>query len=185
MYRGSVPPEIPASRVQPRAEGDVDTTVDSQGVVDLVAREAELLDDVTYRLSVLSCLAESGQSMWVARATADVEESTDMLRLTGLLRATRSGALASMLGLDPTASLSAIVAAAPPDHAAPLDEARRTLAEAIGRAQAAATGAQAVLGSRAGSVQEALENLGTESPTTYVAAGVSRSRQPAIVRSLL
>jgi hypothetical protein len=159
--------------------------VDSQSVADLLAREAELLEEITYRLAVLSCLARAGQSAWVARSAGEVEESADMLRLTGLLRATRAGALARSLGLDANATVSQLVAACAPEEADELDAARRQLVEATARAQAAAGGAEAVLGSRAASVQAALDSLCSDPPSTYAPAGTARGRHAAIVRSVL
>lgn len=68
--------------------------------------ERDLLEDLLFALRTEEWVIGAGHSRWVGRAGSRVEEVNDLLRLTDVLRAAESAAVAAELGLGPAPSLA-------------------------------------------------------------------------------
>jgi hypothetical protein len=76
-------------------------------------RQQRLLELLLYRMEVQHLVLASGRGRWVEQGAADVEDTMTVLREEELVRATLVARVADRLGLDSSASLAELVAAAP------------------------------------------------------------------------
>ncbi len=74
--------------------------------------ERDLLEDLLFALRTEQWVIGEGHSRWVGRAGSRVEELNDSLRLTEVLRAAESAAVAAELGLGPVPSLTELAESA-------------------------------------------------------------------------
>ncbi|WP_030482615.1 flagellar protein FlgN [Nocardioides aequoreus] len=74
-------------------------------------RERELLESLTFKLEVEQLVLASGRTTWLARATKEVELVLEMLREAEILRAVASDEAAATLGLGSTPSLRVLAEA--------------------------------------------------------------------------
>lgn len=76
-------------------------------------RERDLLELLLYRLEVEQLVLASARTTWLMRAAREVEQTLETLRETEVLRAVAADEAASMVGLAPNPSLSALAEASP------------------------------------------------------------------------
>nr|WP_308116796.1 flagellar export chaperone FlgN [Nocardioides sp. TRM66260-LWL] len=74
-------------------------------------RERDLLELLLYRLEVEQLVMASGRTTWLMRAAREVEQTLETLRETEVLRAVAADEAASLVGLPPNPSLSALAEA--------------------------------------------------------------------------
>lgn len=74
-------------------------------------RERDLLESLTYKLEVEQLMVERGRTTWLARATKEVELVLDMLREAEVLRAVAADEAAAAAGLSPSPSLRSLAEA--------------------------------------------------------------------------
>lgn len=74
--------------------------------------ERDLLEDLLFALRTEQWVIGEGHSRWVGRAGNRVAEVNDSLRLTEVLRAAESAAVAAELGLGPAPSLTELAESA-------------------------------------------------------------------------
>lgn len=151
----------------------VNPDVAAEDLLDLVDREVEILEELAFELIVIRSLAQAGEAESVAVATDQVSQTVEILRLTGLLRATHSAELAAQHGLDPCARLGEIVEALPDPTSVRAAEARRRLVAAVTKTRDLASKAGVLLGERVALVQEAITSLSDAPPSTYGNGGAS------------
>lgn len=72
-------------------------------------RERELLESLLYKLEVEQLVMATGRTRWLLRAAQDVERLIEVLKETELLRAVASDEVAESLGIEPSASLQALI----------------------------------------------------------------------------
>lgn len=85
--------------------------MDLSGLSAVLWREREILDNLLYRLDVQQLLLLGGRDMWLAKASREVEDAVERVRLIELERAIHFEQAARELGLDPSPSLSSVAAA--------------------------------------------------------------------------
>ncbi len=76
-------------------------------------QERELLEMLIFKLEEQRLLLESGGMRWIHFATREIEQVLERLRESGLGRDVEVAAVASEWGLDDTATLTALIDAAP------------------------------------------------------------------------
>jgi hypothetical protein len=71
-------------------------------------RERELLETLSYKLEVERLVLASGRTKWLVNATREIEQLIDTMRETEVLRAVAADEAAEELGLTPNPSLTAL-----------------------------------------------------------------------------
>ncbi|MDA8063319.1 MAG: hypothetical protein M0T80_12980 [Actinomycetota bacterium] len=145
--------------------------MDLRSVVGLLDRETELLVELSYDLAVLGMLARSSDTEFLRRGQDQAEATAEQLRLTGLLRAVRSAAIAESVGLPAGARLGELVEALPEAEAETLRQARLRILRALARAQDVAERTSSVLGQKIAGVREALAAVGADPAGVYGPGG--------------
>lgn len=90
-------------------------------------RERELLELLSFKLEVERVLLASGRTRWLNQATREIEDVLTTMRESELMRAVAADAAAEELGLEPNPSLGALAEAAPEPWRAILVEHRDAL----------------------------------------------------------
>lgn len=85
--------------------------MDLSGLSAVLWRERDVLDNLLFRLDVQQLLLMSGRDVWLVRASREIEEAIERIRLVELERAVLFDHAAQSLGLEPSPSLSQIAAA--------------------------------------------------------------------------
>lgn len=140
-------------------------------MVGLVDRETELLVELGYDIAVLGMLAASPDTDFLRRAQDQVEATSEQLRLTGLLRAVRSAAVAEAAGLPADARLGELVDALPEAEADTLRQSRLRLIRALSDTQDMVERTTSTLGQRIGAVRDALATVGADPVGIYGPGG--------------
>jgi hypothetical protein len=160
-------------------------------VLDLLAREEALLEELAYRLRVQALLADAGDVLWLERASEEVAECAELLHLTSLLRATRVVDLGQELGCGSTPTLGELAEAAGGDLGPALAASRERLLAALGRVRQLAEAVSERCGARARLAGEALASLAGPAVGTYQPAtgdrrlGHSSERTSQILKGVL
>lgn len=136
-------------------------------VLDLLAREEALLEELAYRLRVQALLAEAGDVLWLQRASEEVAEVAELLHLTSLLRATRVVDLGEELGCGSTPTLGELAAAAGGELGPALAASRERLLAALAQVRQLAGAVSACCDERARLASEALASLAGPTVGTY------------------
>lgn len=108
------------------------------GLIDVLRREQEALDEVRYRHEVLVLLLGAGDPGWVGVAVDELERAEESLAELEMERAVRAADAAGAVGVDEAAPLREVLArldGSAPELAALRDRLRRTSAEIDGRRQ--------------------------------------------------
>jgi hypothetical protein len=150
-------------------------------------RERELLETLSYKLEVERLVLASGRTKWLVNATREIEDVLETLRETEVLRAVAADEAAEALGLVPNPSLTALAEAAEEpwrgillDHRDALIGVAREIAETSEDAKGLITA-----GYR--SARETLLAIGGSSTEGYTPAGtavVEAPRQRLLDRTL-
>ena len=132
-------------------------------------QERNLLETLAFKLEAQQLLVVAGRDRWLARATREVEELTDQLRETELIRAMEVDAAAPGLGLAPGASLRELADAAPAPWGSMFDDHRAAFAALAFEIDGLAAANRALLAQGARSVQDALDRATDPStrPTSH------------------
>ncbi len=83
-----------------------------QELTSLLWRERELLDVLIFKLDEEHLILQSGKTKWLDHATREVEHVLQRLRAASLERTAAAASVASQWGLDESAGLQEIAAAA-------------------------------------------------------------------------
>ncbi len=140
-------------------------------MVGLLDRETELLVELGYDITVLGMLTASPDTDFLRRAHEQVEATAEQLRLTGLLRAVRSAAVAEAVGLPADSRLGELVEVLAEPDADTLRQARLRLVRALSSTQEVVDRASSTLGKRIGAIREALAAVGVDPVGIYGPGG--------------
>lgn len=156
------------------ARAAVEESMVAGDVLDLLAREEALLEELAYRLRVQALLAEAGDVLWLQRASDEVAEAAELLHLTSLLRATRVVDLGQELGCGSTPTLGELAAAAGGELGPALAASRERLLAALAQVRQLAQAVSACCDERAHLASEALASLAGPVVGTYQPASKDR-----------
>lgn len=144
-----------------------------QNLSALLWQERELLELLVFKLEEEQLLLTSGKTRWLHHATREVEQVLERLRDAGLARAVHASGVAKDWGLDGTATLRELAAAAPDE---PWDELLTAHLQAmtvlVAQIAALRDSNQHFLKAASRSAQETLAGIGTGAGT-YAADGAS------------
>ncbi|QGN58032.1 flagellar export chaperone FlgN [Nostocoides sp. HKS02] len=134
------------------------------------------LERLAYCVEVQRALVETGRATWVARAAQEVELALEQVRGTELGRAVDTVPAATVLGLDPQASLSQIAALAPAPWDDLLAEHRSALLEVTRDLTESAAANRDLLAAGAQAVEDVLARFSGPAPAgTYGPSGARRT----------
>lgn len=150
--------------------GDLFTTLSS-----LLWNEREAMEHLLYRLGTEQLLLDAGQLRWLAKADDDVAEAIERTRLSEVLRAAETEHVAIALGLNPDATLQALVEAAPEHWSLVFSEHRAALRSLVLDVQSATTDVRTLLYAGANMISQTLDAV-THSVQTYTADGSKGGR---------
>lgn len=134
-------------------------------------RERQLLELLVFKLETIQALTATGHTRWIARATREMENVSEEMRLNSLALRAESVAVAQGLDLPPETGLRALAEAAPEPWNELLAEHLTALtALASDVQQIAATNAEILTRGRL-SAQETALKLGGDEVLTYDPTG--------------
>lgn len=159
----------------------------------VIWREREALELVVFKLHEQRLLLEDGQDRWVCHASQELEEVLDRLSGLELTRAVAAAAAAAELGIEESAGLRALAAAAPAPWPSVLQRHVKALVRIVGEIVDLATGNRTMLDARLAEVRKAM-GAGARRATTrmlvdaaaYTAALATNDRvlQPSLVDTI-
>jgi hypothetical protein len=100
-----------------------------QDVSNILWRERNLLELLSFKLDSERLLARAGRTRWLSRADREVESVLSALKAVELERSIHMHALTDELGLDADVTLEALAECAPPEWAGIFGDHRRALIE--------------------------------------------------------
>lgn len=136
-------------------------------LVETLDRDLELLAVLRYRLTVLGALAGADQTPSIPTAVREIELAYEALRLADLARATATLAVAEELAFAQPPRLDELAARVDGVWSEVLLERRGRIIEAVGSVQSLAQIVKASMGQRAAMVEQSLNFLRSEGPSTY------------------
>jgi hypothetical protein len=150
-------------------------------------RERELLETLSYKLEVERLVLASGRTKWLVNATREIEEVLEVLRETEVLRAVAADEAADALGLPPNPALTALAEAAEEPWRGILLDHRDTLITVAREIAETSEDAKGLVTAGYRSARETLLAIGGSSTESYTPAGtavVEAPRQRLLDRSL-
>jgi transposase len=148
-------------------------TVSAQDLSALLWQERELLELLVFKLEEEQLLLTSGKTRWLHHATREVEQVLERLRETGLARAVHASGVAGAWGIDDSATLRELVAAAPDGPWQELLSAHlQAMTALVAQIAALRDTNQQFLRAASRSTQETLAGIGTGAGT-YAADGAA------------
>jgi hypothetical protein len=145
-------------------------------------RERELLESLLFFLETEQLMLAGGRTRWLARTSAEIEQTTAALRETEIVRAVVADRIAAELGLGADPSLSALAAAADEPWTTILDDQREAFLDLTTQIGEAASANRAMLAVGQRRTREALLSLPAsrrraDTPSGSAAvASISRTR---------
>jgi hypothetical protein len=136
-------------------------------------RERELLELLSFKLEVERLLLSSGRTRWLNQATREIEDVLSTMRESELMRAVAADAAADELGLEPNPSLAALADAAPEPWKAILLEHRDALVTIAREIADLSEENQDLLSAGYRAAQETLNALGGGMTEGYTPAGAA------------
>jgi len=149
--------------------------------------ERQLLELLVFKLDEEQLLLATGRERWLAHATREVEAVLDQIRRHELVRAVRSSAVATALGLDADATLRQIATAADGPWQRVLSGHREALERLVYEVNAVSDTNRELLGRGQAAAAEAVTRLGVAvdvGSETYSHEGAI-SRSPIAVSGLV
>ncbi|WP_104166956.1 flagellar protein FlgN [Arthrobacter sp. SX1312] len=145
----------------------------AQNLSALLWQERELLELLVFKLEEEQLLLTSGRTRWLHHATREVEQVLERLRDTGLARAVHASGVAKDWGIDGTATLRELAAAAPDEPWGELLTAHlQAMTVLVAQIGALRDSNQLFLKAASRSAQETLAGIGTGTGT-YAADGAA------------
>jgi hypothetical protein len=150
-------------------------------------RERELLETLSYKLEVERLVLASGRTKWLVNATREIEDVLETLRETEVLRAVAADEAAEALGLVPNPSLTALAEAAEEPWRGILLDHRDALIGVAREIAETSEDAKGLIPAGYRSARETLLAIGGSSTEGYTPAGtavVEAPRQRLLDRTL-
>jgi hypothetical protein len=141
-------------------------------------RERELLETLSYKLEVERLVLASGRTKWLVNATREIEELLETMRETEVLRAVAADEAAEELGLTPNPSLTALAEAAEDPWRGILVDHRDALVAVAREIAETSEDAKGLLTAGYRSAQETLLAIGGSSIEGYTPSGSAVVESP-------
>lgn len=141
-------------------------------------RERELLETLSYKLEVERLVLASGRTKWLVNATREIEEVLEVLRETEVLRAVAADEAADTFGLPPNPSLTALADAAEEPWRGILLDHRDTLIAVAREIAETSEDAKGLVSAGYHSARETLMTIGGSSTEGYTPAGTAVVEAP-------
>ncbi len=145
-------------------------------VSNILWRERQLLELLLFKLEEEQLLLAAGRSRWLAHATREVETVLAEIRRVEVTRAADVEALAVSLGLQATASLRELAAAAPPPWNSVLEDHREAFLAATQEITSLAQDNRELLNRGYNAARQVLSSMDDQRVETYSPSGLKTNR---------